>query len=92
MRTHKVKAGVTFLKQLVECLAGQGAAHLKPLRDHRGCDELVAGHLLQELVVRGLVEQHQVVQLVTHFSLGPLLQRAEHKCQNHQSAQAIIFK
>lgn len=62
-----------LLEQLLEGLAGEGAAHLEPLRDHRRGDEFVAGNLLEQLVVRSLVEQHQVVQLVADFSLGPLL-------------------
>ena len=40
-----------------------------------GCDELVCGHLLEQLVVGGLVEKHHVVQLVAHLSLSPLLHR-----------------
>lgn len=63
----------SLLEQFLKCLAGKRASHLESLRDNRGCDQLVAGHLFEKLVVRGLVEEHQVVQLVTHFSLGPLL-------------------
>ena len=40
------------------------STNLEPLRDDRGCDELVGGHLLVQLVVSVLVEQHQVVELV----------------------------
>ena len=62
-----------LLAELVEGLAGERPAHLQPLtHDGRG-DELVGGHLFQELVVGGLVEEDQVVELVPGLSLGPLL-------------------
>ena len=47
--------------------------HLQPLGDDGGCDELVGGDLLVQLVVGALVTPHQVVQLVPGLSLGPFL-------------------
>ena len=43
--------------------------HLQPLGDDGGCDELVGGDLLVQLVVGALVKQHQVVQLVPENKL-----------------------
>jgi hypothetical protein len=47
--------------------------YLQPFTDDGGCDELVCWNFLQQLVVRGLVEEDQVIQLVAGLSLGPLL-------------------
>merc|ERR1740131_540101 len=63
----------SLLHQLNESPPDEGASHLKPLRHDGGCDELVSGDLLVQLVIGALVEQHQVVQLVPGLSLGPLL-------------------
>ena len=38
--------------------------HLQPFRYNWGCDELVGGHFLVQLVIGALVKQHQVVQLI----------------------------
>lgn len=65
----------TFGEQFLESIPGQGATDLQPLwHDSRG-DELVIGNFFVQLVVGGLVEEHQVVELIPHFSLGPLLLR-----------------
>ena len=64
----------TFAVELDERCPGQGSADLQALTDHRGRDQLVWRNLLVKLVIGGLVEQHQVVELVTDLSLGPLLQ------------------
>ena len=56
-RTTKLTLGVQF----PECLLGEGSSDLQTLGHDRGCDELVAGYLLQHLVVGCLVEQDQVV-------------------------------
>ncbi len=63
----------SLLRQLLEGLPGQRAPHLEPLGHDGRRDQLVGGHLLQQLVVGGLVEEHQVVELVPGLSLGPLL-------------------
>ena len=47
--------------------------YLQPFTDDGGGDQLVRGDFLQQLVVGGLVEEDQVVQLVAGLSLGPLL-------------------
>ena len=66
-------ADQALLQKLGQGLPGQGASDLHPLAHDGGGDELVGGHLFQEFVVGGLVEENQVVQLVPGFSLGPLL-------------------
>ena len=48
-------------------------SHLEALRDDRGRDHLHRRHLLAELVVRGLIEKHRVVQLFLGARLRPLL-------------------
>ena len=66
-------ADQTLLAELVQRLPGQRAAHLEPLAHDGRRDELVGGDLLQQLVVGGLVEEDQVVELVPGLALGPLL-------------------
>ena len=53
--------------------AAKRGSHLEALRDDRGRDHLHRRHLLAELVVRGLIEKHRVVQLFLGARLGPLL-------------------
>lgn len=67
----------TFGEQFLQSVPGQGAADLQPLGHDGGRDEFVVGNLFVQLVVGGLVEEHQVVELVPHFSLGPLLLRVK---------------
>ena len=81
-------ARLTFAVELDECGAGQRSADLQTLTDHRGRDQLVGRHLLVELVIGGLVEQHQVVELVTDLSLGPLLQDTN-RTRSQQKQQKI---
>lgn len=81
---------LTFLLELLERCPGERAADLEPLADDRGRDQLVTRHLLQQLVIRRLVEQNQVVQLVTHFSLRPLLQTSKQKSWNWVVETRII--
>jgi len=64
---------LTFAEQLLEGCPGQGASNLQPLRDNCRRDELVVGHFFAQFVIGGLVKQDEVVQLVSHFPLGPLL-------------------
>ena len=40
-------------------------------------DELHLRYVLDELVISSLVKEHEVVQLLLGFSLGPLLRRHE---------------
>lgn len=63
----------TFGKQFLQGISGQGATDLQPLRDDSGGDEFVVGNFFVQLVVGSLIEEDQVVELVPHFSLGPLL-------------------
>ena len=63
----------TLVLELDEGLAGQRSPDLQPLGNDGGSDQLVGWDLLKQLVVSGLVEEHQVVQLVPGLSLGPLL-------------------
>ena len=63
----------TFGEQLLEGVPGQRATDLQPLWHNSGRDELVVGNFFVQLVVGSLVEEHQVVELIPHFSLGPLL-------------------
>merc|ERR1719447_1071520 len=64
---------LTLLLEFDESLPGQGSPDLQSLGDDGRSDEFVGGHLLQQLVVGGLVEEDQVIQLVPGLSLGPLL-------------------
>ena len=50
-------------------------AHVAPhaLRDDGGCDKLVIGNLLLELLVQVLVEENGRVKLFLLLALGPLL-------------------
>lgn len=65
----------TFAEQLQKCGPCQGASDLQPLRHHCWRYQLVVGHLFVQFVIGGLVEEDQVIELVPHFSLGPLLLR-----------------
>lgn len=71
-RTKKVWA-FTFAEQFLEGVSSQRAADLQPLGHHSRGDELVVGDFFVQFVIGCLVEEHQVVELVPHFSLGPLL-------------------
>ena len=51
--------------------------HLQPLGDDGGCDELVGGDLLIQLVIGALVKQHQVVQFVPGKELQSLIFSSE---------------
>lgn len=64
---------LTFAEQLLEGSPSQGASNLQPFWDNCRCDELVVGHFFAQFVISGLVKQDKVVQLVSHFPLGPLL-------------------
>lgn len=70
----------TFGEQFLEGVPGQGATDLQPLRHNSRGDELVIGNFFVQLVVGGLVEEDQVVELIPHFSLGPLLLRINKMC------------
>jgi len=62
----------SYLK-FIQSFASQGASDLKTLRDNGGGDQLVRRNFLVQFVVSGLIEQNQVVQLVTDLSFRPLL-------------------
>lgn len=62
-----------FGKQFLEGVPGQRATDLQPLRDDSRGDEFVVGNFFVQLVVGSLIEEDQVVELVPHLSLGPLL-------------------
>jgi hypothetical protein len=49
------------------------STHAQAIRQDRRGDHLVLGHLGDQLVVRRLVEQHQVVDLLLELALAPLL-------------------
>lgn len=68
-----MRRSLTLLAQLDERTASQRSADLQTLGHNRRGDQLVLRHLLVQLLVRGLIEQHLVVQLVADLSLGPLL-------------------
>lgn len=70
---------LTFAEQLLEGSPSQGASNLQPFWDNCRCDELVVGHFFAQFVISGLVKQDKVVQLVSHFPLGPLLLRKRKK-------------
>lgn len=71
MRDHRLDE--TVLEQLVDGALGQRASDLQTLTQDGRSDQLVARHLLHQLVVGRLIEEHQVVQLVTDLALRPLL-------------------
>merc|ERR1739838_416281 len=62
-----------LLLQLLEGEAGETPADLQPLRDDGRSDQLVGRNFFHELFHGGLVEEDQVVEFVSDFSLGPLL-------------------
>ena len=69
----------TFDEKFLEGIPGQRASDLESLRHYCWRDELVVGHFFVQLLVGGLVEEHQVVELISNFSLGPLLLRGRGK-------------
>ena len=69
----------TFGEQFLEGVPGQGATDLQPFRNNSRCDELVVRDLLVQLLICGLVEEDQVVQLIPDLPLGPLLLRCRQK-------------
>lgn len=80
----------TFGKQFLEGVPRQGAADLQPLGHNSRGDELVVGNFFVQLVVGCLVEEDQVVELVPHFSLGPLLLKiTETCCFNDQETSGL---
>merc|ERR1719310_1193666 len=62
-----------LLDQLLDSLARERSVHLQLLRDDRGRNQLQLGHVREHLVIRGLVEEHQVGELLLHLALAPLL-------------------
>ena len=67
----------SLVSQLNQCSVGKGDTDLESLRHHRGSDEFVVGYFLVEFVIRNLVKESDVVQLIPNFSFGPLLQRTQ---------------
>merc|ERR1719167_2084760 len=59
--------------KLLQCESGQTAADLQPLGNHGRGDQLVRRNFLHEFLKRWFVEEDQVVEFVSDFSLGPLL-------------------
>ncbi len=81
----------TFGLQVGQCSACQGGPDLQSFTDDCRGDEFVAGHFLLQLVVRGLVKQSQIIQLVSHFSLRPFLKtKVEVAIVNHK--MLLFFK
>ena len=62
-----------LLAELTQASLGQRSTNLQPFRHNRWGDQLVGRDLLVQFVVRGLVEQDLVVELVADLSLRPLL-------------------
>jgi hypothetical protein len=60
--------------ELVDGTTRKRATEAKAIRDDGGGDQLVRGHLLQELLVRWGIHQDSIVKLITDLALGPLLQ------------------
>lgn len=81
----------TFGEQLLEGVPCQRATDLQPLRHNSGGDELVVGNFFVQLVVGRLVEEDQVVELIPHFSLGPLLLRNRHVVLKTGKPLALTF-
>ena len=65
--THDTQ--LTLGVKFPESLLGERPSDLQTLGHDRRCDEFVAGYFLQHLLIGCLVEQDQVVELVTDFSL-----------------------
>ncbi len=59
----------TLFGQLLEGSSGQRASNLQTLGHNGRSDQLVADHLLQELVIRRLVEEDGIVELIAVLSL-----------------------
>lgn len=64
----------TLFSKFDEGSPRQRSSDLQPFRDDSGGDQLVLWDFLVQLLVCWFVKQHLVVQLVTDFSFGPLLQ------------------
>jgi hypothetical protein len=61
------------IHQILHSPPSQGPINPEALGEDGGGDLLVLGHLGEQLVVGGLVEQHRVVHLLLLLSLAPLL-------------------
>jgi len=59
--------------QVLDGPPSKGAIDPQALGEDGGGDLLVLGHLREQLVVGGLVEQHSVVHLLLLLTLAPLL-------------------
>ena len=73
MQFSTVQLRPTFSLQFFQCSSRQRAADFQSLGDDGRRDQLVTRHLFVQFIIRQLVKQHQVVELVAHFPLGPLL-------------------
>jgi hypothetical protein len=64
---------------------------VQAVRHDSGGDETPCGHLLQQLVVAGLVEHGQVLQLVADLTLAPLLlvHKAKQTNENKQTRKDV---
>lgn len=65
---------LTFFPKLNERSPRQGSSDLQSFRHDGGGDQFILRYFFVQFLVSAFVEQNLVVQLVTNFSFGPLLQ------------------
>ncbi len=63
----------TFCMKFSQGLLSQGTSDFQSFWHDWWRDQLIAGNFFVQLVICSFVKKHQVVKLVTDFSLGPLL-------------------
>merc|ERR1719370_2886955 len=71
MFVHQTYQSFSF--QFLKGEAGERASNLQPLGNNGRRDQLVRRHFFVQFVVSGLIKEDEIVELVTDFSLGPLL-------------------
>ena len=64
---------LTFGLEFLQRRTCQRAADLESFGHDGWRDQLIARHLLVQLIICRFVEQNQVIELVAHFTLRPLL-------------------
>lgn len=67
----------TFSIKFLKSFSGQRSSDLQSFRHHWRCDQFIVGNFFVQFIICGFVKQYQVIQLVTDFSLRPLLQQKQ---------------
>lgn len=69
---------LTFAVKFYESSSSKTASDFQSFRNHGGSDQFICGDLFVQLIICTLIEQHQVVQFIPDFSLGPFLQNSQY--------------